>query len=228
MKTKILVLVLLLILCTSAYPVCAEEVPPLPHAFYGTVKDINGNGAPVGAVVQAFVGGIERGSITVTDAGKYGSENPGGAKLLVQGDIEDGSEITFYIKGVPAKETATFESGEVTLLDLTASAAFPSNGGGDNGGDDDVGGGGGSSYIRPTENETAEAGGEGIKPTPENETAEAGGEGIEPTPEKETPEADGEGIDEPIPEKKSRLPGFGIFTGLSALFVAVQILRKVK
>lgn len=211
MKTKNLILALVIGLCISTFPVLAEEVPPLPHAFYGTVEDVYGNNVPVGAVIQAFVNGIERGSITVTEAGKYGSEEPGGQNLLVQNDIDEGSEITFYIKGVLAKETATFESGEVTQLNLTASEAFPTEAA------TKKSGGGGFTLPTPTETETAEAGDEGI--------AEPDGEGIIPEPTATVEEA-------PSEEKPGFL-GFNLFTGLlvaiiSAILFAVYYWQKNK
>ena len=212
MKTKILILALVIGLCISTFPVLAEEVPPLPHAFYGTVEDVNGNNVPVGAVIQAFVNGIERGSITVTEAGRYGSEDPGGSKLIVQNDIDEGSEIIFKIKGVLAKETATFESGDVTQLNLTASTAFPSG----NGGVSSRGGGGGFALPSPTETETAEPGEEGI--------AEPGEEGIIPTPT---------ATQTPTPKEKPGFLGFNLFTGLLvaiilAILFAVYYWQKNK
>jgi hypothetical protein len=109
-----------------ATPVLAQ-VPPLPHAFYGTVK-INDSPAPIGTEVEAEVEGVVTGEgnpITVTEAGKYGG--PGGLdpKLVVQGDIEDGATITFYVNGVAADQTAEWNSGEVTELNLTATIPMP-------------------------------------------------------------------------------------------------------
>lgn len=213
MKTKILILALVIGLCISTFPVLAEEVPPLPHAFYGTVEDKNGNNVPVGAVIQAFVNDVECGSITVTEAGKYGSEDPGGPKLIVQNDIDERSEIIFKIKGVLAKETATFESGEVTQLNLTASEAFPTETA-----TKKKGGGGGGYRPTPTETETAEPGEEGI--------AEPGEEGIIPTPTAtQTPT--------PTPKEKPGFLGFNLFTGLLvaiilAILFAVYYWQKNK
>jgi hypothetical protein len=103
------------------------KLPFEQHAFYGTVKDVNSINVPVGTVIMALVNDVERGRITVTDAGKYGSENACGPWLIVKGDnIEEGSKILFDINGVEADENASFMFGEVTQLNLTASAAFPS------------------------------------------------------------------------------------------------------
>jgi len=105
----------------------AMAVPPLPHAFYGTV-DINGDPAPIGTQVEAQVEGVVTGEgnpITVTEAGKYGG--PGGLdpKLVVQGEIEGGATVTFYVDGVAADQTWEWHSGDVKELNLTVTSAPP-------------------------------------------------------------------------------------------------------
>jgi hypothetical protein len=57
-----------------------------------------------------------------------------GPKLVVQGNILDGTIITFYVNGVQAEQTAEWHSGEVTELNLTATITAPPP----------VGGGGGA------------------------------------------------------------------------------------
>ncbi|GAI51635.1 unnamed protein product, partial [marine sediment metagenome] len=55
---------------------------------------------------------------------------PGGLdpKLVVQGYIEEGTIITFYVKGVSTGQTAEWHNGDVTELDLTVT--IPTGGGG--------------------------------------------------------------------------------------------------
>jgi len=122
-RTKsIVALIVVIALCTSAVAVVYAQ-PPLPHAFYGTLKDVAGREVPAGAVVVAVVDDIERGRITTTEVGKYGSAEPGEPKLIVQASIEypieNGSKIIFFVNGTEADENATFKSGEVTQLNLT-------------------------------------------------------------------------------------------------------------
>jgi len=120
------------------------QVPSLPHAFYGAVE-VNGNPAPIGAQVEARGAGVTTGimgnPITVTEAGKYGG--PGGLdpKLVVQGDIEEGTTITFYVNEVSTGQTAAWHSGETSLKDLAVTIAAPPRGGG--------GGGGGAADTTP-------------------------------------------------------------------------------
>ena len=96
----------LLSLALFTTPVYAQSVPPLPHAFYGTVE-VNGSPAPVGTEVEARGEGIQTGvgnnPIVVTVEGCYGSSNPLEPKLIVQGDIADGTILTFYVNGVPCQ-----------------------------------------------------------------------------------------------------------------------------
>ena len=115
----LLVPLVILALLLSATPVYA--IPPIPHAFYGTLT-IGGSPAPVGTVVTAKVGGVQYGSITTTVEGQYGSSDPLGDRLLVapgEGDIATGDTIYFYANGSVANQTHTFSPSEVTELNLT-------------------------------------------------------------------------------------------------------------
>jgi len=69
--------------------------------------------------------GIEGNPIATTAAGAYGSPDPMGPKLVVQGDILDGAIVTFYVNGVSTEQTAEWHSGEVTQLDLSVSIPTP-------------------------------------------------------------------------------------------------------
>ena len=77
----------------------------MPHAFYGSVT-INGTPAANSTVVEArgegVLTGIEGNPITVTEAGKYGGPD-GSDPLVVQGDITDGTNLTFYVNNVTAQ-----------------------------------------------------------------------------------------------------------------------------
>ena len=145
MRAKVITfvtLIILLILCAT--PVYGQGVPPLPHAFYGTVE-INDSPAPVGTQIEArgegVLTGIEGNPVVTTTAGSYGSPDPMGPKLIVQGDMLDGATITFYVNGVSTEQTAEWHSGEVTEVDLTATIPVPPVGGG--------GGGGGPPALPP-------------------------------------------------------------------------------
>jgi len=98
--------------------------PPLPHAFYGTVT-IGGAPAPIGTLISAEVGGVECGDYTTSVVGQYG--NPAEIDyLVVQGNIETGATIDFYVNGSKADQTCPFEAGGgPTELDLTAAAPTP-------------------------------------------------------------------------------------------------------
>ena len=109
-------------------PVHAQAIPSLPHAFYGAVE-VNGSPAPVGTEVEVRGEGVQTGvgnnPVTVTAAGSYGSSNPLEPKLVVQGDIADGTTLTFYVNGVPTGQTAVWHSGEVTELDVSVTGEIP-------------------------------------------------------------------------------------------------------
>jgi len=102
MKKIVPLLAVLSLLTLFATPALAQE-PSLPHAFYGAVE-INGSPAPIGTEVEARGEGvltsIEDNPTVTTVAGIYGTSNPFEHRLIVQGDIEEGTTITFYVNGV--------------------------------------------------------------------------------------------------------------------------------
>ncbi|MFC1969337.1 hypothetical protein ACFLVF_02475 [Chloroflexota bacterium] len=129
MKVKGIVLIMslavLLSLCTTV--IYAQALPPLPHAFHGKVT-INGDPAPIGTLVEATGEGVTisptpGNPVVITLVGQYGSINSdqGAAAsraLIVQGNVAEGTIITFYVNGVSTEQTWEWQSGEVTHLDL--------------------------------------------------------------------------------------------------------------
>lgn len=126
MKTKTITFILLaLLLALFTSPVYGQEegIPPLPHAFYGNIE-VNGSPASVGTEVEARGEGVQTGvgnnPIVVAAEGSYGSSNPLEPKLIVQGNIVEGTILTFYVNSVPTGLTAEWHSGELTELNLSA------------------------------------------------------------------------------------------------------------
>ncbi|MCL0077353.1 Ig-like domain-containing protein [Dehalococcoidia bacterium] len=112
---------LFLLVSFLATPVLAS-VPPLPHTLWGYLT-INGEPAPVGTTVEARVQGglvgIEGNPLITTQVGKYGGPGAFDPKLIVQGDIETGAIIEFYVNGFRADQTYEFTPGGITRLDLS-------------------------------------------------------------------------------------------------------------
>ena len=93
----------------------------IPHAFLG-LATVNGSPAADGTVVAALVDGNQVTAKSVVD-GSY-------PVLLVESTTESfaGKTVTFTIGGIQAAETAVWQQGEVTELNLTASpSAAPSS-----------------------------------------------------------------------------------------------------
>ena len=105
-----------LVLLLALSPVSSVFAVGLGHGFYGTVK-VNGMDADVGTVISAQVAGTEYGNWTVTIPGQYA--------LIVQGDIDEGATIHFYVDDQEADQTFAFHDGWTTKLDLTAPPASP-------------------------------------------------------------------------------------------------------
>lgn len=100
----------------------------LPEEFYGDIT-INGLSAPVGTVIAARVGDVERGSFTTTESGKYGGPGTFDSRLVVVGEeAEIGETITFWVNSTRANQTAVYEPGESKELNLSAQA-YPLNAG---------------------------------------------------------------------------------------------------
>lgn len=130
MKAKTIAFVILAGLLTLfTTPVYAQEdIPPLPHAFYGTVE-VNGSPAPAGTEVEARGEGVQidvgNNPVVITVEGRYGSSEPLEPKLIVQGNIAEGSAVTFYVNGVSTGQTAEWHSGGVTELNLAVTIEGP-------------------------------------------------------------------------------------------------------
>ena len=121
MRKMAIVIVVACLLALGAAPVYAST-PPLPHAFYGDVT-INGSPASAGTRVEARGEGVQTGiegnPITTSQVGKYGGTGALDQKLIVQGDILEGTTISFYVNGDSAGQTVEWHSGQATELDLS-------------------------------------------------------------------------------------------------------------
>jgi len=127
MRVAVITLVALAaLLMPTAGPAYGQEIPPLPHAFYGAIE-INGAPAPVVTSVEdrgdGVRTGIEGNPIVTVAGGFYGSPDPMGSKLIVQGNIAEGTTINFYINSSATSYTAVWHSGEVTELNMTMEIA---------------------------------------------------------------------------------------------------------
>jgi uncharacterized repeat protein (TIGR02543 family) len=93
-------------------PAYADGPPAIPNVFMGTVSRLTPPGpVPAGTLVQGFVGTALRAETTTDAQSKY--------FLIVP---EPGGTVTFRVAGVAANQTAVWQSGEVTYLDLTIPA----------------------------------------------------------------------------------------------------------
>lgn len=128
MRKTTFLIALICLLVLFAVPVYADGIPPLPHAFYGDVT-INGSPAPTGTRVEArgtgVITGVEDNPTITAQTGVYGTSNPFEHRLLVQGNIDEGATITFYVNGTSTGQTAEWHSSEVTELDLSVTIVAP-------------------------------------------------------------------------------------------------------
>ncbi|MBI4303658.1 MAG: hypothetical protein HY665_04915 [Chloroflexi bacterium] len=145
-RTLVALLAAFCLVSIAALPAYAA-VPELPHAFFGTVT-INGAPAPVGTRIEArgtgVLTGIVGNPVTTTQLGLYGGVATFDPKLVVQGTIVQGASLSFFVNGNAANETATWLSGQVTMINLTVTTGGGGGGGGTGGGGTGGGGGGGA------------------------------------------------------------------------------------
>ncbi|MHC1571362.1 MAG: PGF-CTERM sorting domain-containing protein [Methanosarcinales archaeon] len=98
------ILILVSILLTASLVAVAQvsslpPTPPTPNKFYGAVL-VDGEPAPVGTNVSAYIDDEPRGSIEVTVEGRYG-DRVNHSYLTVNGSEADiGKTITFKVDGV--------------------------------------------------------------------------------------------------------------------------------
>lgn len=141
-RTAITVLILAMAALIGTV-VAANETPVVPQEFSGTVT-INGNLAPAGTVIEAFIDGTSYGKLTTDRTGVYGGVEIDDDRLVVKGGGDViGKTIIFTVNGNKAAKTEVFRSGELGNIDLSVQAGGGTTPGGSTGGD-----GGGSSSPR--------------------------------------------------------------------------------
>jgi uncharacterized repeat protein (TIGR02543 family) len=105
-------LLALALVAGGVLPAFASGPPTWPSVFYGTVSTVTPAGpVPEGTLVQSLVDGELRGGDETDAQGNY--------FLYVEGP---GGTVTFKVAGVAANETAVWEGGETTKLNLTIPA----------------------------------------------------------------------------------------------------------
>ena len=125
---------LMLVLCITLCGVASVSVaaqPVIPHAFYGTVV-ISGQPAAVGTVIEAreengnrIRVGLDENPLTTTIVGEYGGSGVFDVRLVVQGDVEDGTPLAFYVnKAINETLSRTLLTSLTTLLVIAALLVF--------------------------------------------------------------------------------------------------------
>ncbi|QWC19792.1 PGF-pre-PGF domain-containing protein [Halorubrum sp. 2020YC2] len=141
--------------------VAQDGPPPTPAAYFGDVT-IDGEPAPEGVEVTAYVGGEQRGSLTTTQSGAYGGSSAFDQKLVVEGTSDDaGATVEFRVNGEVAgtEETVEWEPGEVRRVDLAVGDG--ADGGDGSGGGSGGGGSGGSGGDGSGDGGSGGSGGDG-------------------------------------------------------------------
>src|SRR5215207_1347949 len=94
---------------------------PLPTVFWGTAR-LDGQSAPQGTEIVAFVNGARCGAVKVNDQPGFNYRIDVHSAASQAGCGSDGAEVRFTIAGLPAEQTGEFTSGHFKELDLTATS----------------------------------------------------------------------------------------------------------
>lgn len=118
-----IVICTLLLLLAGGVAVSAEEATQLLPMFLNGTVYIGDHTASPGLTVSADILGIDAGSAVVMSGGVYGNAS---YPMMVQVGANEtlrGAEVTFWLNGVQADETATYQDGITLPLDLHFSGA---------------------------------------------------------------------------------------------------------
>ncbi len=110
--SRLLLLIAITALLAVSIPAIVSAQEPPPNRFYGAVR-IDGSPAPPGATIEAFARGVSAAKATVTTVGRYLFDVP---------RLSNGTPLTFKVNGHDVTETATWQQGQRTPLDLNASS----------------------------------------------------------------------------------------------------------
>ncbi len=117
--TKIRILALLALVGLLVLWPAVAFAQPNAHRFYGTAT-LDGTAVSIGSAVAATVGGDTYSTTTTDAAGTY-------VITVASSDITKsyaGQTVSFTVRGYAATQTATWEVGGVTNLNLTARTAL--------------------------------------------------------------------------------------------------------
>jgi len=212
--TVVIVSVLVVAAVAGAPAAVAQDgPPPTPAAYFGDIT-IDGEPAPEGVEVTAYIDGEQRGSLTTTQTGAYGGSSAFDQKLVVEGTSDDaGATVEFRVNGEVAStdEAIEWEPGEVRRVDLTVGEGADGGDGGDGGdgtdggdggggGDGTNGGDGGDGGDGSDGGDSANAGGGGgaVAPPPSGDTVETTSASVEMTNGTATLSAGSVGTDEVV------------------------------
>lgn len=111
---RILILLSIVLGLSGTAVVSADEISIPPNQFYGDAV-IDGDPAPAGTIISAYIDGELRGNLEITTAGEYGYDLN---YLSVNGSESD--EIVFKINEDDANENAVWHEYEFPrILDLS-------------------------------------------------------------------------------------------------------------
>lgn len=201
-----------------------DDPPPTPASYYGDVT-VDGESADDGLEVTAELDGVEYGPIE-TDGGEYGDAGLGDKLVVDPDDDPADDEVTFFVNGEEAEETATWESGTQEQVDLSVDELPDEE---EEEEDDDTSPGGGGGASPPADDDDDDV----ADDDPADDTAVADDDPADDDPvadddpADDDPVADDDPADDPADDvaddDDDGIPGFGAFVAVAALLSAVVL-----
>lgn len=104
-------------LALGAAPHALAQTPPA--RFFGALT-LDGSPAPAGTEVVAYIGDVECGRASTTDAGRYVLDVKSSGSQAGCG--EEDAAVRFTVAGAAADQTGTFKLGHFIALDISATS----------------------------------------------------------------------------------------------------------
>ncbi|MBI2760494.1 MAG: hypothetical protein HYX51_03600 [Chloroflexi bacterium] len=100
--------------------IARAQVPPT--RFFGAIT-IDGNPAPPGTIIKAFVFDMECGSVEIVEEGRYVLDVAAAGTTPGCGNQDD--VIRLSVNDIPVEPTQTFQTGFFVAVDIAASSTPP-------------------------------------------------------------------------------------------------------
>jgi hypothetical protein len=119
LPTGLILGVLAIVLAAPALRSHIARAQQPPTRMFGAIS-IDGNPAPPGTIIRAYIFDVECGSFEVAEEGRYVLDVAAAATVPGCGNQDDTIRIT--VNDIPVEQSQTFQVGNFVLADISASS----------------------------------------------------------------------------------------------------------